>query len=98
MKGLACFLCFLMIWTQIDDCWVTALPLSSATQDDDDEYLPAPAGPHGVECSAHVKPVFVRLKPQAADFSLPRLDERHEWNLTSPFTPPPLYAFMSLQI
>jgi len=98
MNWYAYFL-FLLIWAQVDDFWAAARVLPSAPlAGDDDEYLPAQRRPQQQECSPHQKPVFVGLKPQTADLPLVRKGVPAEWNLTTPFTPPPLNVLMSLQI
>jgi hypothetical protein len=99
MNWRASFLVLLLFWALVDDYWAAAPVLPSAPlADDDDEYLPSPRRPQEDECSPHHKPVFDGLKPQTADFSLVRRGVPSEWNLTTPFTPPPLYVFTSLQI
>jgi hypothetical protein len=98
MNRLAYFLILLLISAQVDDYWAAAPVLLSAPQADDDEYLPAPRRPQDEECSPHQKPVFAGLKPQSADLPQVRRGVPSEQNLITPFTPPPLYVFMSLQI
>jgi hypothetical protein len=97
MKWLACFLILLLLSASVDDVWAVA-PLSpSAPIADDDEYLPAQRRLQDEQASGK-EPVFVGLKPQAADFPLVRRGVSSEWTLTTPFTAPPLYVFLSLQI
>ena len=99
MNRLAYLLILLLISAQVDDAWAVALDSSSAPlADDDNEYLPSQQRPPEEECSPCQKPVFLGLKPQTADFSLVRRGLPSEWTLTTPFTPPPLCVFMSLQI
>jgi hypothetical protein len=98
MNRLAYLLILLLISAQVDNSWAGVPVLPSAPQADDDEYLPSPQRPQQEECSPHQKPVFAGLKPQIADLPLVRRGVPSAWNLTTPFTPPPLYAFMSLQI
>src|SRR5215472_16379001 len=98
MNWHAYFLFLLLIWAQVDDYWLAASVLPSAPLTDDDEYLSSQQRPQEKECSSHQKLVFLGLKPQTADFPLVRRGVPSEWNLTPPFTPPPLYVFMSLQI
>jgi len=99
MKRLVFLLILLLISTQVDAAWAVAPDLPSAPlADDNDEYPPLKRRPQGEQSSSRQKPVFDGLKPQTADFSLVRRGVPSEWNLTTPFTPPPLYVFMSLQI
>jgi hypothetical protein len=99
MKPLVYLLIFLMIWAQGDDAWAVALDLSSAPLvEDDDEYLPLQRRLQEEESSPSQNPVFVGLRPHTAGSSHVRRGMPSEWNLTTPFTAPPLYVFMSLQI
>jgi hypothetical protein len=98
MNRLACFLIFLLSSAQIDNYWAAAPVLPSAALADDDDYVPPQQRPRQEEHSSHQKLVFVGLKPQTADLPLVRSGVPSEWNLTAPFTPPPLYVFTSLQI
>jgi hypothetical protein len=99
MKRLAYLLVLLLISAQVDDYWAVA-PVSSFAPlaDDNDEYMPPQRRTQGEEHSSHQKPVFVGLKPEIADFPLARRGVPPERDLTTPFAPPPLYVFMSLQI
>ena len=98
MNWYAYFL-FLLIWAQVDDFWASGPVLPSAPlADDGDEYIPSQRRPEGDECSYRQKLVLVGLTPQTVDLLLIRRGLPSEWNLTTPFTPPPLYVFMSLQI
>jgi hypothetical protein len=98
MKRFAYFLVLLLISAQVDDCWAAAPVLPSAPLADDDEYLSSRQRPQEEESSPYQKPVFAGLKAQTADLPLVRRGVPSERNLTTPFTPPPLYVFMSLQI
>jgi hypothetical protein len=98
MNRLAYLLLLLLISAQVDDYWVAASPSRSAPAADDDEYLPSPQRPQEVECSPHQKPTFAGLKRQTADFPLVRRGVPSQLSLITPFTPPPLYVLMSLQI
>jgi hypothetical protein len=98
MNRLAYFLVLLLISAQVDDYWAAAPGLPSAPLADDDQYLPPQPRPREEECSPHQKPVFVGLEPQTADLPLVRRGVPSEGNLTTFFTSPALYVFMSLQI
>jgi hypothetical protein len=98
MNRLAHLLILLVIWSLVDDYCVGVPVFPSVPLADDDEYLPSPQRSLEEACSPHQKPVFAGLKPQTADFPLVRRGVPSEWDLTTPFTPPPLYVFMSLQI
>jgi hypothetical protein len=97
MKRLAYLLMPLLLSTQIDDLWAAALHVPPASLADDD-YLPPQPRPQGERTSAHQPPVFAGLKPQTVDLSLLRRGVRPAGNLTTPFTAPALFVFMSLQI
>jgi hypothetical protein len=99
MKRFAYFLVLLLFSAQVDDAWAVAPVLPSAPfADDNDEYLPAQRR-SGEEKSASVQePMFVGLKSPTADIPIARSGAPSDGNLTAPFTPPPLYLFMSLQI
>jgi hypothetical protein len=99
MKRHAYLLILLLLSAQVDDAWAVAPVLSSAqSADDDNEYLPSERRTQGEESCARQEPICVGLKPHTADFSFVPWDVPSEWNLNTPFAPPPLYAFMSLQI
>jgi hypothetical protein len=98
MSRLAYLLLLLLISAQVDNYWAAAPLVPSAPQADDDEYLPSPQRPQEEECSPHQKPVFAGLKPQTVNLPLVRRGVTSERNVTPPFTPPPLYVFMSLQL
>ena len=98
MNRLAYLLILLLISALVDDFWAAAPVLPSAPLADDDEYLPPQQQPQRERSASCQKPAFVGLQPQTTDFSLVRRGLPSEWNLTTPFTPPPLYVFTSLQI
>ena len=99
MNRLACLLILLLISTPVNDAWASALDLPSAPlADDNDEYLASQQRPDREQSSSCQKPLFDGLKRQTADFSPVRRGVLSEWNLNTPFTPPLLYVFMSLQI
>jgi hypothetical protein len=98
MKCFAYLLTLLLIMTQVDNAWVAA-PASPSDPlvDTDDDYLPAHRRPKQEEPASHREPVFVGLHSPAADVAPARRGASFEWDRTTPFTPPPLYVFMSLQ-
>jgi hypothetical protein len=100
MKGFAYFLIFLLVEGLVDDAVALTLvsPSVSLVDDDDNEYLASRKRPEEKASRFDKEPAFVGLKPQTADFTLDQRNGPSEWNLTTPFTPPPLYLFMSLQI
>jgi hypothetical protein len=99
MNRLVYLLILLVISALVDDFWAAAPALPSAPlADDDDEYLPSQRRPQEDECPPHHQPVFVGLQPRTADFPLARRRVPSERNLTTPFTPSPLYVLTSLQI
>jgi hypothetical protein len=98
MNRIAYLLLLLLIWAQCDDYCAAALLLPSTALADDDEYVLSRQRPTEEECSLHPTQESRGLGPQTANFSLLRRDLPSEWNLTTTFTPPSLYVFMSLQI
>jgi hypothetical protein len=99
MKQLAYLLLLLMISAQVDDVWAVAPVSPSAPLAEDEDYLPSPRRlQEEEESSARQKQVFFGFKPQTADFPLVRRGLPFECDLTAPFTPAPLYVFMSLLI
>jgi hypothetical protein len=101
MKQVAYFLISLTIWSQFDDVLLTpasALQSAPLPSDDDDEYLPAKRQEQPEQFAPRRQPQSVSVKPRAADFFSVGRGVPCEWNLTTPYAPPPLYAFMSLQI
>src|SRR5262245_6915199 len=99
MNRLAYLLILLLISAQVDDAWAVPPVLAPGPlADDNNAYLPSQGRPQGEQSYSRQKPVFDGLKPQTADFSLVRRGVPSDGNLTTPFTPPPLYVFMSLQI
>jgi hypothetical protein len=97
MKPIAYLLMFVLILVQVDDAWALALP-SASFAEDDDEYLPAPPRPLAEQVAPSQKPTFFGLKPHLGDFSGLRRDTPAQEDRTAPFTPSPLYVFMSLQV
>jgi len=99
MKHLAYILMLLLLSAQVEDAWVAALELpSDSSADDSDEYLPAQRQPRQEQAGFKVRADKHQTVIQAIDFSISRMGVPSEWNLTTPFAPPPLYVFMSLQI
>jgi hypothetical protein len=99
MKRFAYFLILLLLSAQLDDYWAVAPVLPSATlaAADDDEYLPSQRRSQE-DSGVSKKAEFVGLQPRHPDFPLLRSELPFEWNLSGPFTPPPLDLFMSLQL
>ena len=99
MNRLAYLLIFLLTSAQVDDYWTVATnSLSAPLTDDDDEYLPSQRQVRVKQSSSRQGPVFVGLNSQTADGNVAPRGVPSGWNLTTPFTPPPLYVFTSLQI
>jgi hypothetical protein len=99
MRRLAYLLTLLLISAQVDDAWAVAPVLPSAPlADDGDEYLATQRRPREEQSPSGRGPVWIDLRPLTADLSVVRRGVPPEWDLTAPFTPPPLYVFMSLQI
>jgi hypothetical protein len=98
MNRLAYLLLLLLVSAQVDDYWVGVPTLPSAPRADDDEYLPSPQRSQEEDCSPQQKLTFAGLKPQTVDLPLVRRGVPSEQNPATPFAPPPLYVFMSLQL
>src|SRR5262245_37853924 len=99
MNRLACFLIPVLICAQADLSWAAVADFLSVPFDpssDDDEYLTSNRRPQ--EENGHQKQVILGRKPLTADFWLVRKGMASAWNLTRPFTAPPLYVLASLQI
>jgi hypothetical protein len=99
MKQFAYLLILLLTSTQVDDAWVGAPASPSASLPlDDDEYLPAPRRPQERPPSYRQRPALGAVTLRQTGPPVAPRGEPSEWNLTTPFGPPPLYVFMSLQI
>ena len=98
MKRLSYPLIFLLMSAQVDDTWASVVLPSAPLAADNDEYLPAQRPPRGEQPSSRAKLVFDVVRPWMVPFPLVPGSGPAECNLTTPFTPPPLYVFMSLQI
>jgi hypothetical protein len=102
MKRLACFLILLLITDQVDDACALAAdapgtPLA-ADDDYDDDYLPAQRQSAPEQRPAGQPPAFLGRSRHAATPSCRRTGLPPGWDRTAPFTPPPLYLLVSLQI
>jgi hypothetical protein len=100
MKRNACILVFLTIWVQFDNALLT---LASAfqtppVQNTDDEYVVSKGQQQQTWFGARRQPQAVNLRPLAADLFFVGKNVSSECNLTTLYSPPPLYVFMSLQI
>jgi hypothetical protein len=100
MRRLAYFLILLLLSAQVDDAFAVApvLPSAPVAGDDDGEYLPSKPRRLEQESLPDKEPAFDGLKAETADFPLVRRGVPSERNLTTPFTPAPLYVFMSLRL
>src|SRR5262245_8891908 len=99
MKWYAYLLVLLLISAQADDALAAAPVLPSAPlADDNDNYLPAQRRPQEEQSATRQRPIFFRMKPVTGNSSVVRRGVPSELDQTVPFTPPPLYVFMSLQI
>jgi hypothetical protein len=101
MRRFAYLLILPLLAAQVDDALAAALVLPSAPladEEDDDACLPSQRRPQEEEPHPGKRPAFVRLQPRTAAPPLARRGGQPESNLTTPFGPPPLYVFMSLQI
>ena len=109
-KGMLFFLVFLTFWAQVDGALLpadfvspSASPLSNDSDDsnndsiDSDEYefLPSQRPP---QRAGLAKQVIANRKLQTADFPIVRRGVPSDFDRITPFTPPLLYLFMSLQI
>ncbi len=104
------FLVLLTFWAQVDGALLpaafvsqSASPLSNDSDDsnnesiDSDEYefLPSQRLSHKTGVP---KQVYVSRQPKNADWTLDRRGVPLDFHRITPFTPPLLYLFMSLQI
>jgi hypothetical protein len=96
------FLIVLLLWGQVDDGLAVTFAVSPACpaydDDGDDEYPEAQQGPQKEDSRPDKKPALFSLQPQTTDSSPGQRSLLSERSLTAPFSPPPLYLFMSLQI
>jgi hypothetical protein len=100
MKRHAYFLILLTFWAQFDDVLLTPASAcqSAPFPSDDDEYVSSEGPEHQRRPGPRRMPQSVSVKPANANFSFVPRGVPSGWNLTTPFGPPPLYVFMSLQI
>jgi hypothetical protein len=99
MKCCTYLLLLLLPVSQVDDT-LAVTPISSVAglAPDNDEYLPVQRRPREEESASDQGLLLVWLKsPLAACLLVARAVPFNRASRT-PFTPPPLYAFMSLQI
>jgi hypothetical protein len=98
-KRRAYFLLLLLISAQLDDAWAAAPASPSAPiAEDNDEYLPAQRRPQEEEIALGQELPFACLKAQPADSPVAQQRLSSRSNPATPFTPQPLFAFMSLRI
>ncbi len=98
MKWFAYLLIPLLLSTQVGDALAVAADEPSAPLvDDDDEFLPVQRRPREEESVPDPGQIVVRLNPPTANHPPARRGRSFEWDPTTPFAPPPLYVFMSLQ-
>jgi hypothetical protein len=98
MNRFVYLLILLLISSQFDDLWAVGFDLPSSYADENDTFLLSPRQPRGEQSSSRPKFVYDGPKHQSAYFSFVGSGGPSEWNLTTPFTSPPLYVFMSLQL
>jgi hypothetical protein len=97
-QRLAYLLLLLLISAQVDDVWAAAPASPSAPLADDDEYLPAQRRPQEEQVALGQRLPFVGLKAPPADLSAAQKRPPSGSNPARPFTPQPLYTFMSLRL
>ena len=99
MRRFSYLLILLLISAQVDDYWIAAPALLSASlADDNDVYLPTQKRPEERGRSASERQVFGGLTLPHAAFSLVPSSVPLVRNLPTPSASPPLYVLMSLQI
>ena len=98
MKRLPYLLVLVLTLALVDDTWAVAPGLLSAPLTDNDEYLTARQQLRGGTSSSCHQLASHRDNPRAAEPFSARRGVRPEWKWAAPFTPAPLYVFMSLQI
>jgi hypothetical protein len=95
---LAYLLLLLLISAQVDDVWAATPASPSAPLADDDEYLPAQQRPEEEQIALGQGLPFVGLRAPPADLPVAQKRPPSGPNPATPFTPQPLYAFMSLRL
>jgi hypothetical protein len=100
MKRIAYFLISLTLWVHFDDVLLApASALESAPlPSDDDEYVACEGQGSQKQFGHRRQPPAVSANAQAVHGPLVRTGMPSAWHLTTPFAPPALYVFMSLQI
>jgi hypothetical protein len=98
-KRPAYLLILLLISAQLDDTWAAAPGSPSAPiAEENDEYLPAQQRPQEEQIALGQEVPFAGLKTQPADSPVAQKRLSSGSNPATPFTPQPLFAFMSLRI
>ena len=95
---LAFLLLSLVLWTQVDDAWVSAIisPLNPLAAEDD-EFLSLEKRQSQESSTARQKQARPGPKPRTASLFADHPQLPSETKLAAPFTPPSLYVFMSMQ-
>jgi hypothetical protein len=98
MKRFTYLLTLLLLSAQVDDALAAVCNLPpDPLADVDDEYLPSQRRTREEQPVPDQAPVAVEPQSRTADFLPLRKGVPSGWNRITPFTPPPLYVFMSLQ-
>jgi hypothetical protein len=102
MRRNAYILAFLTFWVQFDDLLLAALSTAGQSaplpgSNEEEGFLPPKRQARPQQSSLRRQPKTARPKAQAAVPNLVGKCLPSKWNLATPFAPPPLYVFMSLQ-
>jgi hypothetical protein len=98
MKRFAYLLTLLLLSAQADDALAAVCNLPpDPLADVNDEYLPSQWRAREERPTPDQAPAVAEPRSRAADVPPVRKGVPSGWNRITPFTPPPLYVFMSLQ-
>jgi hypothetical protein len=101
MKRITYFLVSMTIWAQFDDVLLApaSVVLSAPLASDDDEYVPSEGREEQSWLISLPQRQSVGVASEAvAPFRGGMSRRPCEWEFATPFAPPPIYVFMSLQI
>src|SRR5262249_48942647 len=99
MKRIAYLLILLLLPAQVDNAWTTApVAFPPPLAEVNDEYLPTQQRSRDDDSVVRQRLALVDVKSHTADFAPVGSGLPSGWTLTTPFTPPPLYVLMSLQL
>jgi hypothetical protein len=100
MRRITHFLIFATLWSQFDDVLLAPASaiLSAPLASDDDDYVSSVGQEEQSWLASMGQRQSVGVTPQGVDLLHVRTSLRSECKLATPFAPPPMYVFMSLQV